>query len=236
MSDTTTQAPYDPEPGELALARFEEVADQLRDPHAILSNALLRIHQADDVQAEMDAVTGDEYDEVPGAGAFGQAYARLSDRQQFLTNSAEALTEIARLAAHLADRERAAHSLDDFYADDLTEEDEADGADIFTEAVPAPIRYAPQPVTNTRFKADINPGSVGTYVGSVGGAEWLYVHGHGFFDIMHADESSQGEVNLYTLEGRIVSATPDHILGITDGGMGVTLPRALVSESPEDRR
>ena len=100
---------------------------------------------------------------------------------------------------------------------------------------PSPLAYVPQPVTGRRFTVDIE----GRYLGMVGGRDWLFHPAAGYVDVTGgyttlgraAQPADDGAVLAsVTLQGRIVSATPDHILGITDGGVGVTLRRALVTE------
>jgi hypothetical protein len=94
-------------------------------------------------------------------------------------------------------------------------------------------RYVPQPVQGVRFTAELHPVD-GQYMGLVGGSEWLHLSGHGFINIVTAEEVGPTGRNAYVLRGRIVSGTPEHILGITDGGVGVTLPRAMITEEPDE--
>lgn len=97
---------------------------------------------------------------------------------------------------------------------------------------PGPAReYEPQAVNGVRFTANL----FGHYVGTVSGGEWLHVPGHGFIDITHGRryDGPPGGPG-FILSGRVVSATPDHVLCITDGGVSVMLPRALIVESPDE--
>jgi hypothetical protein len=90
------------------------------------------------------------------------------------------------------------------------------------------LEYTPQAVQGMRFTATLS----GQYMGVAGNAEWLHVPGHGFIDVTHANELPG--LDGYALSGRIVSATPDHILGICDTGSAVALPRALVTETADE--
>lgn len=198
MNDNPIQPPTAPD--------VETLMEQLRDPAVLLANALGRIHEADAAQAEIDGM---------GGGA--------AMRRDHFAETAAALTTIARVAAELADRERAAHH-----------GGIVDARDEEYQAMLARVRGAemvPRAVNGVKFAADLT----GHHVGVVAGREWLHVPGRGFIDVTHA-QADGGTVDgaRFQLTGRVVSATPDHILGITDGGTSVTLPWTLVVESPDE--
>lgn len=184
----------------------EEVAEQLRDPAAILANALHRIHEADALIGGVDDMdTGD-------LALYKVATGFVLDR-------------IARTASALAEAEQrhTLRAIDGFL-------DDPEGQ----QAYPAPADgYEPRPTNGVRFTATL----AGAYLGSVGGRDWLHLAGHGFVDVTGASstriqpESKWLEV---ALSGRVVSATPDEALCVTDGGIGTCLPRALIVESPDE--
>lgn len=209
MTVTTDEA----RAAEAAIQQFQDVADQLADPRTILANALHRIHQADAV-----VLAPDEH---------GDPRVDPEDAAVYQLASAYVLRCIAETAAGLDGRE-------------LTVFPAEHGADIAADDDPPPP-VKPQAVNGVRFEADLADfGESGWYVmGWVAGTLWLHAPGYGFLDITHAIEipaADEGRPPRYRLEGRVVSATPGHILGITDDGASVTLPRALVREVPDDRR
>ncbi len=184
----------------------ETLMQQLRDPVTLLANALGRIHEA-------DALTG--------AGAF----LHNGDRAVYLCSTADTLAYIANAAADLAEAEQRRAPAEPIRFD------EADMQDPAWSAIKAAVN-APLPISGVRFTADLR----GFTMGTVAGREWLYAHGHGFIDISEAEEMYGPEGTApYQITGRVVSATPDHALCITDGGASVTLPRALIVESPDER-
>lgn len=198
---------------EADLEQFQAVQDQLDDPRAILANALLRVHQADEVQAERD--------NAPYASG------RADERHEHLIDSALVLVRIAREAAVLNREQRLDADLDNWMGDDQHGDDLDDEA-----ADERPVgHHQPLPTNGLRFVADLR----GWWVGPVGGREWYHVPGCGFIDITNAEKISGPEgTPPYRLTGRVVSATPDHILGITDGGVPVALPRSLVTETADE--
>lgn len=184
----------------------ETLMEQLRDPATLLANALGRIHEA-------DALIGDSDDMEPFDLAFYKVVTGF------------VLDRIARTASDLAEAERrhTMTAVDDFL--------DSPGA---RQAAEFPFRQAdvvPRAVNGVQFTADLT----GHHVGLVAGREWLHVPGRGFIDVTHA-QADGGTVDgaRFQLTGRVVSATPDHVLGITPGGFTVTLPRALVTESPDE--
>ncbi len=185
-------------------ALFEQVQGQLRDPHAILANALYRVHQADAVLSTIDAGQVD-YDRYEHAALIG--------------DTGRILTGIAEVAAKL---------LDGTYTQDVTDEEQAarraaDG--------PKLAAVKPQPVMGMRFFAELRGHDMGTLCGT----RWLHVPGHGYIDISGTEEMTRGGGDdWFEFHGRVVSATPDHILGVTDHGISIALPRALVTETPDE--
>jgi hypothetical protein len=190
----------------------ETLMEQLRDPATILANALDRIHRADAVQADLKEIH-------PQASR----YAELVAYRDHLSATADTLSFIAKTASELATAEADAQqgrlitSIDGFL-------DDPEGQ----QAYPAPAgEYEPQPTNGVRFTATV----VGAYMGRVAGREWSYIPGHGFIDVTDGGELAD---RGFELKGRVVSATPDHVLCVTDGGVSVALPRALIVESPDE--
>ena len=143
----------------------------------------------------------------------------LAQLRDHLNETAATLAYIAKAAADIAAQDRP------IPLDDL----DAAGTGLRTTPPGDLIReYVPQAVNGVRFTADL----VGHYSGIVGGRTWLHMGGYGFLDI--TDSTAPGNRNGYWLTGRVVSATPDHALCITDGGRSVTLPRALITEGPDE--
>lgn len=115
--------------------------------------------------------------------------------------------------------------------------DDADqhGADLAAEDEAKRQQDRPKPARG-RFTATL----VGSPLGLIGDEHWHFVPGHGFLAVSAAYATpgrdavpdEHGDVSL-TLTGRVVSGTPDQILGITDGGISVALPRALVTIDEE---
>lgn len=194
---------------------------QLRDPAVLLADALHRIHRADAAQAEIDGLG------VPITDADCDKGIALHDRQSHLMRTGEALAYIAKAAADMAHQERQAtlRAIDDGL-------DQLD-ADMESRTVPPgdlTHDYKPQAVTGVRFTAELK----GARLGIVAGRDWLYVSGYGYLDISHADQADRREGMRYELSGRVVSATPEYALCITDGGTSVILPRALITESADE--
>lgn len=186
-------------------------AERIRDPRTLLAAGLVRLLEADRLHQRLfaDECVGREEmvsEEIVSAVEIAGAYATL----------AEGALSVQREERE-ASRTAAVADVSDQFAADL--------------AVAPEREYAPQPVQGVRFRMDLHPAR-GQYMGMIGGSEWFHLPGHGFINISTAEQS--GPDNAHELTGRIVSATPDHIIGITDGGVGVTLPRALVIET-EDR-
>jgi hypothetical protein len=106
------------------------------------------------------------------------------------------------------------------------------GDDAYTQFEAPQDEYEPQAVQGVRFEAVLK----GKYLGLVAHREWLHVHGVGFVDISGFDQQTDPGGHSYRTAGRIVSATPEHVLCIGDGGRSLTLPRSAVQETPEDQR
>jgi len=196
---------------EAAARQYTDILDQLAAPHEILANALTRIHQADAVILN-EAAQGID----------------AEDRAIYSLGSAFVLVHIARAAQQLISHELAANPATAVQPDSI---------DTDEPTLPA---FRPQPV-RSQFTASLS----GDYLGMVGGREWLHVPGHGYFDITgwlvtqavdRVDRDDPETPDLYETRGRIVSATPDHVLVIDDGGNAHALPRALILEWPDDAR
>ena len=201
---------------EADLQQFEAVHDQLTDPRAILANALLRIHQADEVQARRHAAP--------------YASGKADEEHEHLVDTALVLVRVAREAAALNRDERLNADLDRWDSDDQHGADEADGPVSLDDLAWKP-EHEPKTTNGRNFTADLS----GLHMGRVGGREWLHVPGLGFVDITDAEENGGLSGGLfYRLSGRMVSATPDHMLGLTDGGVPVALPRAVVTETVDE--
>jgi hypothetical protein len=191
-------------PGAEARANARKMAEQrVNDPGAIITAGLTRLIEADMLHGLLH----------------GQPYSTYTQTTRGqLSDQMVAAVELAATFAVVADT----------VVTMQREQREADRVAAVVEAAdpvePGP-EYVPQPVQGVRFRADLHPAR-GQYMGMIGGNEWFHLPGRGFIDISTAEES--GSDNAYELTGRIVSATPDHILGITDGGVGVTLPRDMV--------
>lgn len=177
---------------------------QLRDPAVILAEALHRVHRADVLSEHMT----------------------FNLQRDHLTETAATLAYIAKAAADMAHQERMTGGV--FTAEQFDRLEDADMEDRTVPPGDLTRAYEPQAVNGVRFTADLQ----GQYMGVVGDRAWLYVAGHGFIDITDSTAPSDREGFFYT--GRIVSATPDHILGVTDYGKSVTLPRALIVESADE--
>lgn len=186
----------------------ETLVEQLANPVFVLVNALQRVYEADVLQSDLRNLH-------PATSQ----YQELIAYRDHLDATADTLAFIAKTAGELV--EAARHTQQVF-----------DGPEVADEPLHAvPVREsAPQPVRGVRFTADLR----GQRVGVVAGRDWLHVPGHGFLDITEADEFADGASLTFVLSGRIVSGTSDHILGILGNGTSITLPRALVTESPDE--
>lgn len=196
---------------------------QLAEPAVILAEALYRVHQADAAQATIDALP-------PWLSAEAQTNAdRLLGRQAHLADTADTLSYIAKTAADMAaqDRSRVMTAVDDFLDDP-----EGQAASVETLRPYTPEEIKPQAVTGIRFTAELQGGY--HYLGVVANHEWVFYPAYGFIDIVDFAQVGASPGDGFTVSGRVVSATPDHILGITDGGSAITLPRALVDESADE--
>jgi len=189
-----------------------EALDWIADPARILATAMARALEADRLHEELFG---------PSAGTQTRGYAR----QESALAMAAAYTGIAEAAMRLHEHER----LSDVPSfSDLSDPDGPVWNEDDDGAQPA---YVPQAVQGVRFTARPHPAD-GQYLGYVSGRAWLHLPGHGFIDV--TDCHQVHDSGVYEMTGRIVSATPAHILGITDGGVPVALPRALVVESPDE--
>lgn len=205
MSETLT---------ELTEAMAKQAVADLRKPEEILAQALILTRVAEalgrDLAADPD---GDDFESPRG----GQ-HRRLLDE-------ASVLTRIAKVANNIADSERQAtmRAIDD----GLDQLDQVDGS-VRTD------EYAPKPVNGVRFTAEVR----GQFLGRVGGAEWMWGEQFGYLDVTHAvavgaHADHRGEVSA-VFSGVVKSTAGGMILGVTDQGSGVILPRYAVTESPDE--
>jgi hypothetical protein len=140
------------------------------------------------------------------------------DQALYQVAAGQVLARIAKAAADLAEQEqrRTLETIDDSLD------------------TPAPAdAYEPKAVPGVRFTATVT----GTYLGRIGDSLWLHVPTVGFMSVsggVAIEFAAVGSVIDVGFSGRVVSATPDHILGVTDGGTGVTLPRALIVEGADE--
>ena len=203
-------------------ARFQSAAAQLVDPRGILANALARVMKADD----MIIGGADLPDDVDAADL---AFYRLASAF-VLRGIAEAASNLNGAQVTVAADEQAANL-----------PQTADWSGIFVDGggqyapPPDPARYVPQAVNGVRFEMTF--GCI--RLGVVGDRNWAFHPHAGFVDVtggVNVDRGGVGDEPVFRLAGRIVSGTPDHILGITDDGISVTLPRGMVREFPDDQR
>lgn len=201
-----------------AHALFEEIRGQLDDPRTILANALYRVHRADDEQAQIDHIDRDK-----GSVTSDEELGRLMDRRMDLTDRRRAHLEGADVLARIAEVAQGMQV--------ATIAPEVDDLLHAAEAVPMQAEpERPQPVRGVRFQAVLTGGRMGV----VGGRDWLFDPAWGFLDITDAEQVGTPNGLRYEISGRIVSGTPAYILGVTDGGTSVALPRMLVVESPDE--
>jgi hypothetical protein len=188
----------------------EAAFTQLRDPGTLLAEALVRVRRADEHMRDAPSDT-----------------THLVDRARHEIDASAALSTIVDTVIRLAADERAItmRAVDEFLDD--PEDRTVPPRDLVREAV-----YQPLALNGVRFTADLR----GHYMGIVAGLAWLHVSGHGFIDITDARQYDGPPGGPgFMLRGRVVSATPDHVLCIPDGsGTSVTLPRALIVESPDE--
>jgi hypothetical protein len=189
-----------------------EADEALEQPLSLLHEALLCIADARQIMA---------------ADERGGSTADPLDQAMFRIETANALRGIADVAARI-----------DSMSYSPAPVPASPGVSLAEPSEPSePVRYTPQAVQGVRFTATLSDPEDGAYVGWVAGRRWLYVDCYGFVDISEASETvDDSGMSHYTLAGRIVSQTPGYMLGITDGGVGVTVPRKVVQETPEDRR
>ncbi len=199
---------------------LDEIAGRLDNPRDMLADALLRVHRADAMHATSDGWRREN-------GLDGMAD---DDSRTYQLEAAGVLARIAEVAHAIQPV-----AITDSPAIELQAPLSENWPDLPDGMAPAARPIVPQAVRGVRCTATL----AGLYVvGQVGGREWLHVPGHGFIDVTgfdetNADNETSGH-NGFRLAGRLVSATPDHALIIDDGGVGHTLPRALIVEVPDD--
>jgi len=215
MLETPTAGGYvDPDNATTGIAEqemFNGILDQLADPAGILANALLRVRQADAMLA-------------PPTGERDLSVEEMEDRALYQVGSAFVLRGIAEAAMALQAAELHLHPR---IPVDLDE-----ARNIVQEAAQA---YTPQPA-RLRFTVRL----VGH---DLGNAVWVpelqqFVSKFGWWEASTAADDREG-VNagadvVLQATGRIVSATPDHALCVTDGGHTLGLPRRVLVESPDE--
>lgn len=185
---------------------FNTVLDQLADPAGILANALMRIHQADAVILAPQGI---------------EPAIELEDQAIYRVASAFVLRGIAEAAMALQGAELHLHPR-------IPVDPDAGQQD-------APRVSEPQ-ATRLRFTVDLVGHDLGTAV-------WVpelqqFVSKLGWQEAGTAASDREG-VNagadiVLRATGRIVSATPDHALCITDGGFTLCLPRRILVQSADE--
>lgn len=198
------------------------------DPAALLAEALLRIRQADEADEARRRHVLDSTDPYANSAIIED----MNERHAHLVETAHVLTRIAGEVRRAAQAELTTFPL-------ATLEQTTPGEEPAGQYDrPEPTVYLPRPVNGVRFEAVIGGGPHEINMGLVAGREWLYMQGRGFVDITDADQFAvtAEEVPSYRFRGRVVSMTPDHMLGITDGGASVALPMADVRHFPDDQR
>lgn len=199
------------------------------DPAALLAEALLCIRQADEVDRELEKRADADPDNYLGGGTV-----RLAERRNHLIETAHALARVAEVAEVVRTMGLTTVAV----VDQATPDGGSDEAPVGQYDRPEPAVYVPQPTDGLRFEAVIGDGGDGGdfHMGVVAGREWLYVQGDGYVDISHAEQVGSGVDIGYRLVGRVVSMTPTHLLGITDGGQSVAMPTGWARIRPDDQR
>jgi hypothetical protein len=182
----------------------DEVLAQLREPRHLLAEALILTRAAQDEGPNVDTYGLDS----PAAG-----------RHRRLLDEAFQLTQVAKTATELAAADVARFQLTDDSLDEPAVKARTDG---------------PESINGVRFTAEVR----GRYLGGVGGADWMWGEQFGYLDVTHAvhvfdTPDHHGEVGA-VFSGTVKSACGGMILGVTDGGSGVALPRYAVTESPDE--
>lgn len=218
--ETSPAGPGDPTDEEVEAAAFQDALDLLRDPRYLLAGALVRIWIADAIMQE-----GEKQHDREGP-LFGP---EVVDQAAHRTTTADTLAQIAAVA-HTINRDEA-----EFGGYDGTGDDDDMFADVATDMAAGRVDTSirPQPANGMRFRAEI----AGQHLGTICGRQWLQIGGWYInvtsWTVAPAQEPDGG--SHFMLSGRIVSATPGNVLVIDDGGQSHTLPRALITEMPDDQ-
>lgn len=194
---------------------LEAACTDLRTPYLILAEALTAVREMQALDAEITESPTDGFDQP------------REDSHRRLMEQAFQLAHIAKVAGQLATAGRTVHQLTD---DDL---DEADMEDRTVPPGDLARGYEPQASSGSRFTADITC----RYLGRVADGLWAYAPSVGFLCVSGAVSIEAVAVGVtfdVQFAGRVVSATPDHVLCVTDGGTSVTLPRVLIVESADE--
>lgn len=180
---------------------------QLREPHRLLAEALVITRAAQ--------VVGQDIDTHDGLGL--EALEQEQSRHRRLLDEAFQLSQLAKIASELAVAERQMPPVP--VVDDLDEK----------AMQPSPTDRGPEAV-QMRFTADL----IGMPVGRVAQRAWVWLAGHGFIDVSDAREFDADGQPGYTLSGRVVSLTDEHMLGVMLSGAPVCLPLDLVTTLEPD--
>lgn len=214
MLETPTAGGYiDPDDATTEVAEhemFNDILDQLADPAGILANALMRVHQVDAVMlAPSDSEPDAEDLETQTLYRLGSAFV--------LRGIAEAAMALQAAEPHLHPR----------ITVDLDE-----ARNIVREAAQA---YTPQPA-RLRFTANLVGHNLGTAVWVPELQQFVPKLGWSVAGTAVNDRegANAGADVVLRATGRIVSATPDHALCVTDGGHTLGLPRRVLTESPDE--
>jgi hypothetical protein len=203
----------------LGAEMYSSALDELEDPRGLLANALRRIGQADEVEADLFEVAHPATSQI-----------RQERRLQHLVDTANVLATIAAEAEILNAARPLTTDDEDFEASTGPVPALDDGG------LPPVGSYTepPRPTDGVRFTARLE----GMDLGSVGGQMWLWAPGVGFVNVNGLPRVAAVNVGLHAilLSGRVVSSTPEQALCVTDQGIAVALPHGILHISPDDER
>lgn len=208
MTDIPAAPATDGTRTEVEQEAFNAILDQLADPATLLANALMRIRKADAVfLVPLEDNTEDpDLVEIQALYRLGSAFV--------LRGIAEAAMALQEAPPHL--QPRIPVNLDDYAARDAAQ------------------AYEPQ-ATRLRFTVRLVGRDTSTAVWVPEIQQFVPKLGFRETDLTVTDQDKSASVNIaIRASGRIVSATPDHALCITDGGHTLTLPRRVLVESPDE--
>jgi hypothetical protein len=191
----------------------DQALTQLQEPRHLLAEALILTRAAQDEGPDVDTYGPDS----PAAG-----------RHRRLLDEAFQLMQVAKVATELA--------ADDAVRLQLTD-DSLDEPDMESRTSPPndlSRTYKPQAVNGVRFTAEVR----GRYLGHIGDDDWIWGEQFGYLDVSHAEHvgdtaDHHGEVGA-VFNGTVKSTCGGMILGVTDQGGAVILPRYAVTEWPDE--